>query len=298
MTVHLQTRGRPRHRDYAFLGGGPEQPWWRAYAEHTAFERPTVLVEADAAGYRAYLSGIPSARRDAVGTVIRYTVVLDATAEDADLPPEAVLALVSCWLADQAADGCAGAVSRALDAQFPEEEVERLLGATEPAAPAEVRRRVAAAVESLAGPGAGSADRDAPRSWMGDAGAQPARAAFVARVAELVHGTPGRALLLNLVGSADDLRGLLVDGADDGPIAVLAPELGTTWLIDLGRDQGAPLGKAPPSAAMAPPRTAAPSPRIPSPRALAPLMLLAAVTVAVLVPLILLVIPIVALLSR
>jgi hypothetical protein len=76
-SVYLQTRGRPRHRDYDFLGAAPGHPWWRAYAGHTAFERPTALVESDGGGYRVYLSGIPSARRDAVGTVIRYTLVLE-----------------------------------------------------------------------------------------------------------------------------------------------------------------------------------------------------------------------------
>jgi hypothetical protein len=262
-SVFVQTRGRPRHRDYDFLGVGPGEPWWRAYAGHTAFERPTVLVESDGAGYRVYLSGIPSGRRDAVGTVIRYTVVLRADGDGPPaLPPDGVLALVGCWLEDQAGPDLArgvGAVSRALDAQFPEDEVERMLAATRPVAPAEVRDRVLAAVAALPPPATGGTGEDAPADWWGDAGAPAARAAFGERTARLLTGgVAGRALLLNLVGSAVDLAPL----ADGRPLAVLAPDVGpavgSTGIapLDPGREDP---GKAGPSAAAAATRTA-PSP--------------------------------------
>ncbi len=105
--AYLNTRGRERHRDYQFVGPAPPTSWWRAYADHTTFERPTVLVQSDGTGWQAYLSGIPSRRRDAVGTVIRYTVVAEGVA-DADRPAAParpvlgtgdVLALVANWLA-------------------------------------------------------------------------------------------------------------------------------------------------------------------------------------------------------
>jgi hypothetical protein len=272
-SVFVQTRGRPRHRDYDFLGGGPGEPWWRAYAGHTAFERPTVLVESDGVGYRVYLSGIPSGRRDAVGTVIRYTVVLRA---DGDGPPavpaDGVLTLLGCWLDDQAGPDPtrgAGAVSRALDAQFPEDEVERMLTAARPVAPAEVRDRVLAAVAAL--PPAAPLDSldtvdDDLADWWGDAGAPAARAAFHDRTARLLTGgVAGRALLLNLVGSAPDLAAL----ADGRPLVVLAPDVGQV----VGGSGIAPLdqgrvdpGKAGPSATAAAPRTAStvppPSPAV------------------------------------
>jgi hypothetical protein len=69
--AYLNTRGRERHRDYQFVGAAPPTSWWRAYANHTTFERPTVLVQSDGTGWQAYLSGIPSRRQEAVGTVIR-----------------------------------------------------------------------------------------------------------------------------------------------------------------------------------------------------------------------------------
>ena len=40
-----------------------------------------MLVQSDGRGWQAYLSGIPSRRRDAVGTVIRYTVVAEGSPE-------------------------------------------------------------------------------------------------------------------------------------------------------------------------------------------------------------------------
>ena len=110
--AYLNTRGRERHRDYQFVGPAPPTSWWRAYADHTTFERPTVLVQSDGTGWQAYLSGIPSRRRDAVGTVIRYTVVAEGVADGEAEPPLRwcrgrvlgtgdVLALVANWLADQ-----------------------------------------------------------------------------------------------------------------------------------------------------------------------------------------------------
>jgi hypothetical protein len=273
--VFVQTRGRPRHRDYDFLGAGPGEPWWRAYAGHTAVERPTVLVESDETGYRVYLSGIPSGRRDAVGTVIRYTVVLRAGGDGPPaVPAEGVLALVRSWVEDQAGPDVhrgVGAVSRALDAQFPEDEVERMLAAGSPVAPAEVRDRVRAAVAAL--PPAPPAGEPDPRAglthWWGDVAAPVARAAFTERAAQLLTaGLAGRALLLNLVGSPADLAPL----ADGRPLAVLAPDVGQVVGAgiaplhpsgvdpDEGGPDGVDPGKAGPSATAAATRTASGTP--------------------------------------
>jgi hypothetical protein len=297
--VHVQTRGRPRHRDYGFLGAGPERPWWRAYAEHTAFERPTVLVESDGRGHRAYLSGIPSARRDAVGTVIRYTLVVEHNGIDGDgdsggaaPDPTGVVALVHCWLADQDAGVVPGAgrLARALDAAFPEDEVERMLAAADAVPAADVRRRVAAAVRALPGPPGGPPPPERGPDWLGDPAAPAARAAFVQRVADLVvEGRPGRALLLNLVGSAVDLAPLL---DDPRPLVVLAPDIAAAGPTRLDRGRGrVEAGKA---RSAAPPRTTpapvrkAPARKAPPSRlrtVLTPLVLGLAAVIALLVPL-------------
>ena len=88
-----------------------------------------------------------------------------------------------------------------------------------PATPApaadEVRRRALAALAAL--PRSPTA-ADEPGDWIGAVGPPAPRAAFTARVAALVDGTPGRALLLNLVGGAADAQPLL-DPAS--PVAVL-----------------------------------------------------------------------------
>ncbi|HEX5812883.1 MAG TPA: hypothetical protein VFY38_12310 [Pseudonocardia sp.] len=235
--VFVQTRGTARATDYAFLGGAPPEPWWRAYRDMTAFDHPTVLVTSDGAGWAAYLSGVPSSRVDAVGTVVRYTLVLDGPCGAADAP--CVSAAVGAWLDDVAAghgDRPCGRLATALDARFPPDDVQRWLapaamddghsrpvgsddGHSRPTSPApaadEVRRRALAALASLPVPPAAA---DEAGDWVGAAGAPAPRAAFTARVAALLDGAPGRALLLNLLGEAADAQPLL---DPTSPVAVL-----------------------------------------------------------------------------
>jgi len=214
--VFVQTRGTARAADYAFLGGAPPEPWWRAYRDATAFDHPTVLLTSDGGRWAAYLSGIPSSRVDAVSTVVRYTLVLDGPCGTPDAA--CVVAAVGAWLDDVAAghgDRPGGRLAAALDARFPADDVERWLAVDAPTA--EVRRRVLAGVAALpAVPGAA----DVPGDWIGAVAATGPRVAFTARAAALVDGTPGRALLLNLVGGPDDVQPLL-DTASASPVAVL-----------------------------------------------------------------------------
>ena len=222
MRVFVQTRGTARAADYAFLGGAPPEPWWRAYRDATAFDHPTVLVTSDGDDWAAYLSGVPSSRVDAVGTVVRYTLVLDGPCGTPDAA--CVVAAVDAWLDDVAAghgDRPGGRLAAARDARVPPDDVERWLAAAAPTA--EVRQRVLAGVAALpAVPGAA----DEPGDWIGAVAATGPRSAFTARVAALVDGTPGRALLLNLVGGPDDVQPLL-DPAS--PVAVLV-ESTDPWL--------------------------------------------------------------------
>ena len=222
--VYVQTRGTARAADYAFLCGAPPHPWWRAYRDATAFDHPTVLVVSDGGGWAAYLSGIPSARVDAVGTVVRYTLVLDGPCGDGPVAAQ-LPAAVAAWL-DDVADGVAGRLGRrlsgALDARLPPDDVQRWIGAPPPVSPtcgvpalSEPGRRVLDALAALPAPGARTAAP--PGDWVAGVGSAPARAAFVARVADLVAGTPGRALLLNLVGPED--AGTVLDPAS--PVVVL-----------------------------------------------------------------------------
>ena len=249
MRVFLQTRGTARATDYAFLGGAPPEPWWRDYRDATAFDHPTVLVSSDGDRWATYLSGIPSSRVDAVGTVVRYTLVLEGSCAASDTA--CVTAAVGAWLDDVAAGhgaGPGGRLAAALDARFPAVDVERwLAGHTDESAlrapdrpdsdtPAgagvgdDVRQRVLAALAALP---VSSPTADVSGSWVGGTASAAARAAFRARVGLLLDGTPGRALLLNLVGGPDDAPALLypaspaavlVEGADP-PVPLPAPSV-------------------------------------------------------------------------
>jgi hypothetical protein len=220
----LQTRGSGRAGDYTFLGHAPEEPWWRAYRDATAFDHPTVLVTSDGDGWAAYLSGIPSARVDAVGTVVRYTLVLDGPCGAAEA--DCVRAAVAAWCADVAAPDRPGDVlSTALDARFPGELVDRMITRPFPGGTPDATARIATdaslvhghVLEALRALPVPRADAGEPGDWLGGVGAPACRDAFVARVGLLLAGERGRALLLNLVAGPDDAGALL----DDAPLAVL-----------------------------------------------------------------------------
>jgi hypothetical protein len=223
--VYLNTRGRERHRDYQFVGPAPPTSWWREYADHTTFERPTILVQSDGPDWQAYLSGIPSRRRDAVGTVIRYTVIAENAPDRvgaAGLGTGDILALVANWLSDQDLGRGAGRLSDVLDAAFPEPDVERLIASElDESDGVEVQGRLVGALRELRLP-VGADPPEPADDWLADLSGPAARAAFVQRVDELLGGRPGRALVLNLVGTAADLSALLLDPR---PMAVLAPDL-------------------------------------------------------------------------
>ncbi len=241
----VQTRGRAREAGYAFLGEAPERPWWRAYHGHTSFEVPTLLVQSGEQGWDIYLSGVPSIRRDAVGSTIRFTLVLAGRPEDAD----AALALVTAWLSDLGANGAV--LAAALDEAFPEAQVERLLGALGPEGREEAQRHLLDAVASLTAAPAAAAvseaseasDADAPPDWLADLTDPQARSAFLARASDVLNGGSGRALLLNLVGAPADVTALL---EDPRPLAVLGVDLDEpTGFTELTRI-GVPPGKASP----------------------------------------------------
>lgn len=241
----VQTRGTARATDYAFLGAAPPRPWWREYRDVTAFDHPTVLVTSDGSAWATYVSGIPSARVDAVGTVVRWTLVLDGRCGDA--AAGCVAAAVAAWLDDVAGGaGARGRLASALDGQFPSTDVQRWLGrgnGTPHDAAAEVNARVLAALASLPEPAAGA---DEPGSWVDAVGSGAARRAFAARVVALVAGRPGRALLLNLLGGVDDAAALL----DPNPLAVLVETAVPRTPLTLASE--APKKARPPSGPRAP----------------------------------------------
>ncbi|HEU0089017.1 MAG TPA: hypothetical protein VFQ77_15440 [Pseudonocardiaceae bacterium] len=221
MQIFVQTRGAARAADYCFLGRAPHSPWWRRYRDHTTFDYPTIIVHSDGTDWQAYLSGIPSARVDAVGTVVRYTVVLEGGCGDAETDANnRALALIAAWLADIGTGTAGGAVQAALDREFPGPVVEWLLTEEPEVGWPETRRRALAALESV--PTADPAAETGPPSWFGNVRAPGPRAEFVHRTAGLLAGTAGRALFLNLISSPDDAAAL---AEDDLPAAILAEDV-------------------------------------------------------------------------
>ncbi|AKU11265.1 hypothetical protein AzCIB_1360 [Azoarcus sp. CIB] len=197
MAIYLQTRSRTT--DYAFLGDAPQERWWTAFERRTTLERPTIIIEAFEGRLRGYFSGIQSpSRRDRVGTVIRYTIVVEDE-------PKTILALACACLMPDALDSAIG-LGRLLDNQFvSEDEVDDLLkgGAV---AGERVSRRVAEAVQSFQALSAGEADvqQAGHLHWFGCVASEAARRIFMDRVKQLSsRNVSGLAARLNLVGTEE-----------------------------------------------------------------------------------------------
>jgi hypothetical protein len=235
LTTYLMTAGLASD-DYRFLGRAPREAFWRRYADYTSFERPTAIVVSREGAFRAYLSGIASARRDRTSTPLRYTLVLEGPCRSP--AAEALLFTLSAFVEDlasiQPGPLTVGALGRALDEAFPEAFVEAALRAmreaqSEPAGPlAEVEARLVRAIESL--------PRNTPyapadlRFFWGGRASEAARARFLGHADRLlVDGEAGAALVVNLA-SREHLEIL---GAGEASCAVLfAGELGEEALSE------------------------------------------------------------------
>ncbi len=227
MASYIQTRSHAN--DYAFIGEAPSAQWWRDYRTVTAFEDPTVLLERDGTSWRCLVSGIPSCRRDRVGTTIRYTLVLEGGCGEG---PDSKRAR---QLLDAAAHTATGQppfhdLTAVLDEQFPKDFVEGCFTRRDdPEVAKDVRRRLENALASL--PATHSLPRKqstAPASWVGSSLSDAVKGEFVVRASDIIDGKQlGRACVLNLVDSADDASALL---ATANPLAVMV----TTPTIPFG----------------------------------------------------------------
>lgn len=201
MQLHLQSRGRTT--DYTFLGAAPADTWWLDFQRYTRFEGPTIIVRrrANDAGWCAYLSGIPSSRRDSVERVIRYTIVGSGTGEES----RPLAGLIAAWLADVAR--AESSVQRALDEAFDEDFVEHCLrpsADTQKEWHAAVDKRLHDLVRRLSAPTeAGANPSGASDHWCGGIEDPEVRSAFVARVAAILRGQPAVAVFLNEAEPSD-----------------------------------------------------------------------------------------------
>ncbi len=237
LVTYLMTAGLASD-DYRFLGRAPKDTFWRRYADFTSFERPTAILLSKDGSFRAYLSGIASARRDRTKTPLRYTLVLEGSCRTP--AAERVLRALTAFVGDLAevASGPlkVGSLGRALDAALPEPFVESALAGMRDAAgqsppsggsgagPAsgprgpldEVASRVEQAFASLPAPDVFL--RSDHRFFSGGRASAAARSQFLGFVERLViDGEAGAALVVNLA-SRDHLESL---GAGEPACAVL-----------------------------------------------------------------------------
>ena len=266
MELHVETRGRERSADYRFLGDGPAESWWATgYGDRTAFERPTVLVERDEQGVRAYLGAIPSNRVDPAGATNRVSIVVEAAGagSEGDVGSEGgggrlgaddhllLLALIRAWVDDIATGG--RSVADKLDAVFHEDTVAALYGdGTERAEKA--ASLVLAAARALDEPATAATAEVREESWIAPIRSETGRAAFVRRAHDLLAGDrTGSAALVNLTDSATDFAteartGVAVlvqdrDGTlDDEPEEIVIPpeEVRTTVGDPVRREKRGP----------------------------------------------------------
>ncbi|MBV8541016.1 MAG: hypothetical protein JO063_07130 [Pseudonocardiales bacterium] len=197
MAAYLMTRGTPRPLDYRFLGASPPKRWWAPLEDWIELEQAEVVVHGGPTGACILVSGIPSARRDVIGTVIRFTLVVDGA------DPGLLARLAAAGL-DPAARTELGSV---LDAQFPTEWVDAALAGTPPADDA-VDTRLTRALEATGGDAqttdpVGSVPAS---SWVGAPGDERAVSVFLDRVARLGAGADGWAFTTAGLTSVDGAR--------------------------------------------------------------------------------------------
>jgi len=218
------TRGTPRRLDYRFLGAGPVERWWRPVQDWVVLEQPEVI----ACGRALLISGIPSVRRDAIGTAIRYTLVVD------DVERALARSLAAAGL-DRAGRARLGGL---LDAGFPAEWVDAALGDTAPS-DADVAHRLAPALAAFGADAPAVAHHPVRhRSWVGALDDGEAVAAFLDRVTRLADGEPGWAFTTSAIASVKGAG----DAADalGAPVAVLLADGGPMEVVDLGKAQAGP----------------------------------------------------------
>jgi hypothetical protein len=235
------TRGYPRGLDYRFLGDAPPEPWWTPLRDRELvnLERAELIAHGTGAGLGLLISGIPSARRDVIGTPIRYTLVVDELGA-AEIDAKLVRRLVLAGLRDADRQ----ALGRALDAVFDQAKVDEMLGSTgDTAHVGDVVTEVLAkgwgagdAAPLADGPETGQAD--AGGSWAGPADHEQARLDFLGRVAALAAGGQGFAFtsgtLATEAGVRDALAELSATLQRDNVVLLSDGEL--TEVVRLGKD--------------------------------------------------------------
>jgi hypothetical protein len=227
MKAYLMTRGTTRRNDYQFLGAEPPEQWWEPLAQQVVLEEPEVVAARRGDRFGVLLSGLPSARRDVIGTALRYTVVVDDLADE----PELLCRLVATALTDSGRRQL-GAL---LDKRFGDGLVDAVLDGSETVDVPEV---VGTAVRALPETAVPQEENDFQDSWVGPIESDRARQAFLGRVAWLAREGNGYAFTSHLLSSA---RGAATAaGRLDGDVAILLVEGDVSEVTVLGKAPALP----------------------------------------------------------
>lgn len=124
MKLFIQTRGIKI--DYSFLSYAPQSRWWLDFQNYTSFEKPSFILKANATDWTCYLSGIRSARKDRVGSVIRYSIVLEGNSENTE-SLQLIKNLIAWWIVQVANKVDSADYQCPFDLFFTEEMVESFL---------------------------------------------------------------------------------------------------------------------------------------------------------------------------
>lgn len=212
--------------DYVFLGEIPQRQWWnRLSDENLLFTNEfSLAVEGRGARWSIALFGVPSARRDEKDRPIRYTLIVEAGAEEA----ERAVRIVRLAL-----DGKARAeLGAGLDDIHPADLVDGVLGKQDGfRAPAP--ERVVGILDELAAkqPGTVPVQTATPRPWAAPAAEKDSVDAFVAYAWQLAQGADGVAISASGYETAEDAgRAVAVVGTE---VAVLAADAGFSGVRSL-----------------------------------------------------------------
>ncbi|MBK8251203.1 MAG: hypothetical protein IPK82_00855 [Polyangiaceae bacterium] len=203
-TAYLMTAGLSSD-DYRFLGRAPKEAFWRRYADYTSFERPSAVVFCKDGAFRAYLSGIASARKDRTKTPLRYTLVMEGQARTP--AAESLLFALAAFVGDlvhvKPGPLSPASLGEALDKTFPEEFVEAALShlrdtdSKDTGPLAEVESRIEKAIAAL--PRDTHAADCHVRFFCGGRASESARATLVGYAERLlIDGEAGTILIVNL----------------------------------------------------------------------------------------------------
>ena len=210
--IYVQTRGK--NTDYAFLGGAPSKLWWLDFRDATSFEQPTIIVRGDGSEWGCFVSGIQSGRRDRVGTIIRYSLVLEGKCDKEGKNSALALNLLADVRNGQR-------VQAELDSVFDEDSVEDFL--SKRGANPKVGELAKCALQNLAHSELIKPSTKA-ESWAGSSTSSSAQSEFLARSTELFRGERAgvAAARLNLLGTVGEVQKLLEQ--QETSLAVLIKE--------------------------------------------------------------------------